>query len=287
VLFTFGARAEDAQQALAVIRKYRFDQVALVGQGTPSMYVFMTRAPDSAASLPATHGAAAQSRQLETPRFSRLAKNRDGTPRFEKSKAPATGTGLEGLAVAAVPPLANHANDRTRDQPRPFQWQAPARAQAPALPLGDRVPFDWRQATVLQEQGEWRLKVGLTTLANFGPSAQDARLALSALRHYRFAEQHRLGGQEAYLTYYVANNAAPRGVLLGVQAVEVKPDQVEVKRVEAGYALCQGQRVLLRLRDREDEGRKLVEAIKRNRCDRLCQIGEPGKEAMTFLVRSR
>jgi hypothetical protein len=283
ILFNFGPRAEDAHQALAVIRKYQFDQVGVLGRVTPSMYVFMSRAnADASPTLPPTRGAGS-GRVLDTPHFARLAKNKNGSPR---TATPSTNLSMEGVAAAVVPPLANPAKDRVQDQPRPFQWQAKPAGNQTFTPQGERVAFDWRRATMAQEQGEWRVKVGAVVLASFGASAHDARLALSALRHYRFTEQVRLGGDQPYLTYYVAGGAAPRGVLMGVPVEEFKPDQLELKQVATGYALCQGQRVVLKLRDKPDDGRKLLESIQRNKCDRLCRIGEPGKEAMTFLVRS-
>jgi hypothetical protein len=287
VLFNFGPRPEDAQQALAVIRKYQFDQVGVLGQITPSMYVFMSRgSPEAAPTLPATRGAGS-GRVLDTPHFARLAKNKDGSPRAA-TPAPTTNLSVDGVAAPVVPPLANYSKDRVQDQPKPFQWQAkPGADQTPLTVEGGRVPFDWRRASLVQEQGEWRIKAGGLVLANFGPSVQDARLALSALRHYRFTEQVRLGGDSPYLTYFLANSAAPRGAPMGVRAEEFKPDKLELKQVETGFALCQGPRVVLRLRDSQDDGKKLLETIQRTKCDRVCRIGEPGKEAMTFLVRSR
>src|SRR5262249_42343731 len=43
VLFNFGASEADANQALAVLRRYGFNQVGLVGQAVPSMLVFAAR----------------------------------------------------------------------------------------------------------------------------------------------------------------------------------------------------------------------------------------------------
>src|SRR5262249_43479263 len=132
-------------------------------------------------------------------------------------------------------------------------------------PEAGRVPFDWRQVQLRQDHGEWKLMAGSLALADFGASAQEARLALSALRHYRFGEQWRLGGERPYLPYSPAPARAPRGVLPGLPAEEFNPEQIQLKQLETGYALCQGQRVVLRLRDREDDARKLLDTIKKNR----------------------
>jgi hypothetical protein len=288
ILFNFGEHSDDAQQALAVIRKYRFDQVGLVGQWSPSMYVFLSHGPEGGANaglLPPGRSA----RQIDPGRFSRLAKNADGSPRFEGPRTPSPMAGLEKVASPVVPPLADLSAQRRHEQ-QAFHWQTQPRLGPPTPqvdPDAARVPFDWRQVQLRQDQGEWKLMAGGLALANFGPSAQEGRLALSALRHYRFGEQWRLGGERPYLTYFTAPARAPRGLLPGLPAEELNPEQLQVKQLETGYALCQGQRVVLRLRDREDDARKLLDTIKKNRFDRLCRIGEPGKEGMTFLVRTR
>lgn len=286
VLFNFGPRAEDAQQALAVIRKYEFDQVGVLGRVTPSMYVFMSRAnPEGNPMMPNTRGPGS-GRVLNPPQFSRLTRTQKD-PQRAQAPAPSTNLSMDGVAAPVIPPLSNHATDRVQDQGRPFHWQSmPTMNQTAVTAQGDRVPFDWRRASMVQEQGEWRLRVGGHVLASFG-AAHDARLALAALRHYRFTEQMRVGGDQPYLAYYIANGSAPRGVMLGVPAEEFNPEKLELKQVPTGFALCQGPRVVLRLREKQDDGRKLLESIQRAKCDRLCRIGEPGKEPMTFLVRSR
>src|SRR5262249_10882345 len=49
VLFNFGPRGDDARQALAVLRKYGFPQVGVIGQLPPSMYLFLADPADRAA----------------------------------------------------------------------------------------------------------------------------------------------------------------------------------------------------------------------------------------------
>src|SRR5262245_28573160 len=41
ILFNFGAHAEDAYQALAMIRRYGFNQIGFVGTGAPAMMYFL------------------------------------------------------------------------------------------------------------------------------------------------------------------------------------------------------------------------------------------------------
>jgi hypothetical protein len=53
VLFNFGASADDANQALGVLRKYAFTQVGVLGQDGPAMLIFLGRSPSVAAAGPA------------------------------------------------------------------------------------------------------------------------------------------------------------------------------------------------------------------------------------------
>ena len=151
-----------------------------------------------------------------------------------------------------------------------------------------RVPFDWRQVQARQENGEWKLAAGGLVLAHFGNNDREARLALAAIRHYRFTEQWRIGGEEPVFTYYTASGQAPLGVMLGITAQPFQPSQLSIQQVAGRYALCEGTKVVVRLGERPEEAKQLLETIQRNKYDRLCQVGKAeGKEGVTFLVRSR
>ena len=116
---------------------------------------------------------------------------------------------------------------------------------------------------------------------------QDARLALSSIRHYRFTERLHAGGEQHPLNYYLANSQSPRGLMFGLQGESFQPEQVAVKQAEGSYTLVSGERVLMNFGERQEEAKNLLEAIQRNKFDRLCKLGDPEKEVMTFLVRSR
>jgi hypothetical protein len=149
------------------------------------------------------------------------------------------------------------------------------------------VPFDWRQVQLSQgPSGEWRLAAGSLVLADFGPKVNEARLALAALRYYRPREQYRVGSGPGQ-AYYVAGMAAPRGVMLGLQGQPFQADKLEVRQVGQRYVLCSGEREVLPVGDRRDDATRALETIQRQHVDRLCRVGEPGKEGLTILVRSR
>jgi hypothetical protein len=285
VLYTFGAQADDARQALAVMHKYHFHQAAVLGQAGPSMVVFLGRSENEApVLLPASR--AASGRHIQVQRFSRLAKNSDGTPRREAGGT--ASSPFAGVVVPALPAAVRPATVMTSARPNGPAQQSAANPASSADPAAERVPFDWRQVQLKQApSGEWRLSAGSQVLADFGTNSHEARLALSALRHYRFTEQYKVGGEQPVLTYYVAGGAAPRGLMMGLNGQAFQPDKLEVRQVDGRYCLCNDQQVVLRLGERSDEASRLLERIKTSHADRVSRVGDPGKEPMTLLLRSR
>jgi hypothetical protein len=302
VLFGFH-RQEDADQALTVMKKYHFDQLGTIGQSAP-MYVFLSRTPGTTPT--ATDKQDKQGKQTQP--FSRLAKNSDGTPKGDKTSNKNAGVPQPGLTPVVNPTPAGNAAGRignpshdpvgrisnpSHDTQLPASrekamWRTQPQPGPKTLPGAqpDRLPFDWRQVQVRQQGADWTLVSGSQVLANFGANLNEARLALSAVRYYRFTELHRVGGAQPAVNYCTPSLLAPRGVMLGLHAQVLMPEQMAVQPLGEGYALYSGNQVVMKVGEHA-EARRLVELIKSNKYDRLCQIGEPGKDGMTILVRSR
>jgi len=300
VLFNFAQYADEAREALAVLQKHHFTQVGFVGQGAPTMIVFGGNGQGDSPAMAATHGASAMGRQFAPQKFSRLVANGDGSPRIEpmKGRSGTPAQGYEGLVQPLVPPLFAPANVRatpagglpTLGNLRAVAWhtqphfgpQAPAQSATPAG-QEERRAFDWRQAQVRQENGAWKVTVGSQVLAGFGANLQQSQAALAAIRYYRFTEVRAVAGGDGS-AYFLANGASPRGLMLGLQGEELQPDKLDVQHRAEGYAVCQGSHVILQFRDRPEPARQALEAIQRQKLDRLCHVGQEG---MTMLVRSR
>ena len=301
VLFNFGSNPDEARQALAAFQNYHFTEVGFVGQVMPSMIVFGGRGQGDTPTMSATHGAGATGRQFAPQKFSRLATNSDGTPRFEHAKQTPTiqAVGYEGVVQPLIPPLFAPANVRANasgdsatlpstrstawhDQPH-FGRQQPAQA----TPAGQeaRHAFDWRQVQMRQDNGVWKIAAGSQALASFGNLLQ-AQMAMATIRYYRFNELRAVSGEEGS-SYFLAQATNARGVMPGLKGTEFQPEKLEIQHQPAGYAICQGSRVILQFRDRPEPARQALEAIQRQKLDRLCHVGEQDKERITIVVRSR
>ncbi len=267
VLFNFGVHPEEARRALAIIRKYHFSQVGILGQATPSMLLFLSDGEGMAGLSPAP----AHLRKVPTP------SQADGMP--------------GGIVTAALPPL-QESSSLPRAHPVVFkgsQEHTPHPDRKPGLPGGDGqgewVGFDWRQAQVVQEGGVWKLTAGAYVLAAFGTAEEAARQALAAVRHYRFTEHCRVGQPAPVFSYFLVNGQAPRGLQFGLTSLAFQPDKLSVEALGRQWALCSGDQVLLILGEEPEDARRLLETIRRNQFDRLCRIGPSEKESMSFFVR--
>jgi hypothetical protein len=276
VLYNFGVRPQEARRALAIVRKYAFNRIAVLGQAVPSMTVLLCGTDAWGTSQPLApargHGQAARPAQ--------------GTNPPEKT--------MSSLVTPALPPLQEGGGGLHHFHAVNFKGQPGAGrpgATAPSLPgwdeQGEWVPFDWRQVQLRQQDGVWKLTAGSLVLASFGDDVEAARLALAAVRHYPLTEQCRIGGPEPVFCYYLSNGQPPRGLMFGLGGQAFRPDRLSVESLGRTWALCEGQKVLLMLGEQPEDARQLLEVIRRQQFDRLVRLGAPQGPGMWLLVRVR
>jgi hypothetical protein len=264
VLCNFGGHEPHARQALAVVQKYGFTQVALLGPGGEAMQVFVSRPSDAA------HAAAlAERTRAATHLASALAANAVPTNAITpqpvgplKTTAP-----TEGLVtpVLALP-----------------RGASPERAHLGPGGINDlvqRQAFDWRQLKIQQDKGEWRLQVGTRPLASFGSDQFAARQALDALQYFRVTEQRQVGSA----SYFLCNGQAPRGTMPGTLGVVIPNEGLAASDASGRWAVAWNGQPLVACANAE-EARRLLEAIKQHKFDRVCHFG--GETGLTLMVRS-
>jgi hypothetical protein len=252
LLFNFGASADDANQALGVIRKYSFTQVGVLGQAGPVMLIFLGQAPAvSAATAPAP---------------------------------------LPPSPGGAVRPLGFDPRVPSRGtQPIPVTTPAAlvvSTGAAEANPVVERMPIDWRQAQVQKDGNVWKLTTDGHEIAKFS-SERDAHLALSTLLYYHFTEREQVGSPKPHFSYFLVDGQVPRGAMIGVRCEVFQPERLRVVQVGDRWTISNGERVVLSFDDKQEEARHVLDVIQHNKCDRLCRIGLTDEFGLTFLARSR
>jgi hypothetical protein len=270
VLLSFGYGDADARQALAIIRKYGFDQVGYLGQPAPVMILFLAgKAHESATTLPDKH--ANQPRMLlpNNP-FTRQVVHESS--KDQAAKETASAGQLNPNDLAAIPSLRQLANPTMRG-PSSFS-------------IEDRIAVDWRHVQVRQDSQDWKLLYGRYMLADLGFSESDARVAQAVVQHYHFTEHCLIGRPKALFSYFLVNGQAPKGLCFGAHNTPFRPESLTVQKQGEGWVLLEGTKTLWHFGDGAQEAREALQAIRRYQFDTLCQIGS-GQTSMVFLVRTR
>jgi hypothetical protein len=273
ILFNFGQRVDLAQQALAVLQKYRFNKVVMVGQAAPSMMVFVSTTTE-------LH---------QTVRH-------DSHPALLSMRTPSE-PGLGGYITPAIAPLRLAVRPDTQlpsalVQPQPAAIVQAQYVSAQHLPPGFidnilRVPFDWRLVELVPPPDGWCLRAGGYVLAHFGTDERSARQAQQVIQFYRFTEHHLVGYPATHFTFLTVGGQVPHSDCPGVHTRSFDPDQTRLAEIDGRFVLCYGDEPLIPMEKNEDEARQLLEVIKHHHCDHLCWVGENPATILTFFTRSR
>jgi hypothetical protein len=291
-LFNFGRHQDEAEHALAIIKRHGFNRLALIGGGTPVMLVFLGPAPGLTATRlhapPPPRGHVVGPRRGENtpppagdvpptnlqpshmPASTQLAKSSEFKA-SEAKKGP-TATTSE-FAVAAGVPIGR-------------QLAAPSAPARDLSSLSDRVPLDYHQVRLLKDAQGWKLMSGTYVVATFGGNEREAQLAEMAFRTSHFTEQCLIGHPKPAFSYFLVNGQPPRGLPLGASSISFRPDDLVVRQVNGVWAVCDAIRPLFVFGDKAGEAKETLKAIQRYQFDACCRLGQ-GEQAMTILARTR
>jgi hypothetical protein len=287
--FNFGRHQDEAQQALAIMQKRHFQRLALIGQGTPVMLVFLGNSLAMHATAmhsppPPSGRILSQPRQDSTsqsfadapPNSLQASKLRASKalpktvlPNSNEAKAGAAAPGAD-LAAAAMPL---------------GRQLAPPSAPSPDLKtLGERVPLDFRQVHLTHDR-DWKLVLGDYVVANFGPNEHDARLAEMAFRTSRFTEQCLIGHPKPVFSYFLVNGRPPHELPLGAEPIAFRPQELNVREVNGAWGIYDTNRPLFAFGNKAAEAKEALQAIQAQGFDSCCRLGQ-GEQGMTILART-
>lgn len=268
-LFTFGAHADEARQALDILRTHGFARVGYVGQGTPDMIVFL--GGSAGLQRGAMSGPPSLSpRAVLHPQVTQANEQHPGA----MPTPPPEANGLRQASALAPTPL-----------PSGRQLASPATTAPDLAALGERVPFDWRQVQMRHDNRDWKLMAGSYTLADFGSDESEARRAYNAVQYYRFTEHWLVGRPQPAFSYFLAAGQAPRGLQFGLNSLPFRPDTLAVKQQGNAWVIGDGTQTVLSFGSRAEEARQVLQVIQRYKFDHLCRLGHGEAGGMTFFVR--
>lgn len=279
VLFRFGASKEDAEQAVAVIKKYGFDQLALIGQAVPSMMIFFQRMDRRMQAMkPFVSQRPIQKSKLDQKPH----------PWTKQDKAQST------ILTSVVPRLRPQGQKAEQDwsryrilpRERTSLTSPNQTAHKPQpLPSGiTRTVFNYRQLTVVREKGDWKLKAGSLEIGNFGVSKYQAELASAAMMYYRLNELYQI--PKTNVKYFLSMGQPPRGRMHGLVFDYLSGSEARIVRRTQHYSLTDGRRTNINCGPNEQSAKHLLQVIQHYGFDHRCRIGTSDKYSLQFFVRS-
>lgn len=286
--FNFGLHQDEAQQAVAIIKQRHFQRLALIGQGTPVMLVFLG---DSLAMRPTTMHAPPppSGRVLTTPRQDSTSQVFTDAPpnSLQVSKLRAS----KSLTKTPLP-TSNEPKEKTQApgadlaaaaMPLGRQLAPPSAASPDLKTLGERVPLDFRQVRLTHDR-DWKLVLGDYVVANFGGNEHDARLAEMAFRTSRFTEQCLIGHPKPVFSYFLVNGRPPHELPLGAEPITFRPQELNVREVNGAWGIYDSHRPLFAFGNKAAEAKEALQAIQSQGFDACCRLG--GEQGMTILART-
>ena len=250
------------------VRQYGFPHVGVVAPATPAMRGLFAEpgAAPAPAAVPTKQPVPSEAASAAAPVVD---------PASPAGRLPAQHLEILGgpVGTPAIAPLR--------------QAAVPANIYSAMSANSDRMPFDYRQVQLHQDHGGWKLTAGSFLVADFGGDEHAARLGLAAMQHYRFTEQCQVGAGPERFAYLLAGGQAPRGTMFGVDGEPFQPERLEVRQVEGRWTVCAGDAPLIKMGEKPEDARRVLEVIRKLQCDRLCRLGPADGKGMTFLVRTR
>lgn len=311
----FGPREADAREALRVIHALHLNQVGTVGAPVPGLEFWLT---DGHPPLPTAQGLNLQPIDLNTLHVEEMKhpKLGQGQPLpgqwvvrdkkrvlgvFGDQRDQAFqaldlirqyGFTQQGVIGQPFPTMTYFVADPS-EKVRYDAMQATAAQKAPAGATpqpgstADRLRFDARLVEVREDHHQWKLVFGRQTLANFGTDQHAAKQAQQVVNYYHFTEQCVIGSPENGFRYFLVNGQPPVGVRFGVQMQPLRPEALMVQQIGDQCIVCDGTQPLLRFGNRLADAQQFVRVVQRYHFDRLCSVGGPEGQGMTFFVKSR
>jgi hypothetical protein len=288
ILFAFGPHEDQARQAQDIIRRYEFNRIGYVGQPVPEMILFLN-SPLTGAHM-AVPASSAQS--VGTGNFTVVNPATQAlSPEGKGAAVSGPGGRFPDMALTQMKPLSASQAKLKNELGGLAQLQVRQLNMAGMLTpepgfLGERVPFSSSQVQLRCQKGDWVLCSGSTILAHFGTNSMEARDALRILEYYGFTEQRRVGSPSPVFSYFLINGRPAGHPYFGIPSVPFHPDALSLRQMGAGYAICDGERVVLPVQGKVEDAQHILQIIKQEHFDGLCQIGSSPAAGMTFFVRS-
>lgn len=278
MFFNFGKQKAQAQEAVNVMRKYRFGEIGYLGYPKPHMIYFLGQ-DDTIAN-----------------RFTQLPKTTN--PTNNGNNIPGNGNPNDrGYSIdSSLTKLTKQSGDFNQkfgdispavlQQARLFS-QGHRQLSEPVNTSSGSIRINPRELTVRLHKNHWQIRNGEYVLVDFGTDSQLAQSTLRMLQYYGCTEQVMLSPSCNISYYFLVNGHAPRGLRYGMQGREFRPEKTSVRAIGHQWYIMEETTPLILVGESRQDAEELLAAIQRYQFDFFTQLGSTPGHSMPFFARRR
>jgi hypothetical protein len=133
--------------------------------------------------------------------------------------------------------------------------------------------FDYSLLQLRRVEGHWHLMTGETLLKDLGTSEADAREALAVIHELKLSQRGVIGTRAPVLEYWLADRAAPRGLIRSECLQTIDRPTLRIEAVEGQWILRDARKVWFNFGRFEADARQALAVFERYPFDRVGYVG--------------
>jgi hypothetical protein len=281
----FGNKKDEAEKALKIIVHYRMNSQCFVGRPNPSLEYYLVNGRAPQGSFPGEDAIAFNPNKIQIKQISGRWKIVEGN-HWILDFVDKVAEAKTSLAIIKKYNF-NHICFVGRPDPSMVYFKRDKQPEPEPEPTKeDCIPFNYRNARVVNVKGSWKIVVGNMWLKDFGTNKAEADKALRVIVYYRMNSQCFVGRPDPSLEYYLTDGKAPTGSLPEEDAIAFDPSKIQVKQIGGRWKIVEGNHWILDFAAKKDEAVQAFTIIRKYQFNYIGFVGRPGP-SMTYFIRRR
>jgi hypothetical protein len=143
--------------------------------------------------------------------------------------------------------------------------------------------FDYSRLQLRKVESRWQLMAGETRVKDFGASEADAREALAVIHELKLTQRGVIGTRAPVLEYWLADKAAPRGLIHSERLQTIDRATLRIESVEGQWILRDARQVWFNFGRFEADARQALAVFQRYPFNRIGYVGFPTPALIYFV----
>jgi hypothetical protein len=145
--------------------------------------------------------------------------------------------------------------------------------------------FDYSGLELRKVESHWHLMAGETLVKDLGTSDADAREALAVIHELKLSQRGVIGTRTPVLEYWLADKAAPRGLIRSERLQTIDRATLRIESVEGQWILRDARQVWFNFGCFEADARQALAVFQRYPFNRIGYVGFP-TPVLIYLVEA-